>query len=224
MSKKHVSKNEVTPIVIGLVVSIIVIIACGKVLISEVNSDKSSNNEITSSVNSIPQEVTSITEDEIVISSDTTEISFEETKETEKIFDNSLVSAKEVLGISGLEIEKKFAPEYENFGRVSGGYTIGDDSVYPYLQIVVTIDENNNVADVPVTHIRVLPNGRIDDSIFVGMTYNELKEVLGDKIQPIESDEENCMFAAIMTDSYDGTIEFEFSGGKSVKALIMAKQ
>ena len=223
MSKKQSSKNEVTPIVIGLVVAIVIIIVCGKVLITRVNNDESSNNEITSSVNSILNDVTSIAQSQIIITEQQTQATQEEV-ELEKIYDNSLVSAKDILGMSGMEIEKKFAPEYGNLGYVDGGYTIADDSVYSFLQIVVTIDEDNNIADVPVTYIRVLPYGKIDDGVFVGMTYYELKEVLGDKIEPIESDEENCMYAAITSDSYEGTIEFEFSGGKSIKALIMAKQ
>ena len=224
MSKKQSSKSEVTPIVIGLVVAIIIIIVCGKVLITRVNNDESSNKEITSSVKSILNEVTSIAQNQVIITEQQTQVTQEETKSEQTIFDDSLVSAKEILGMSGMKIEKESAPKYDNLGYVDGGYTIADDSVYPFLQIVVTIDENNNIADVPVTYIRVLPDGKIDDGVFVGMTYYELKEVLGDKIEPIESDEENCMYAAIRMDSYEGTIEFEYSGGKSVKALIMIKQ
>lgn len=225
MSKKQsVEKSQVMPIIIGLVIALITIVVCGKILISQINSDKSSKNEVTSSVNSIPQEVTSIEKDEIVITTPETTTTSQETEVTEKAFDNKLVSAQQCLGMSGTVLEKKFLPEYDNFGYINGGYTISDDSVYPFLQFVVTIDENNKVTDTPISNIIVLPGGKIDEGMFVGMTYAQLKEIVGDKIEPIESDEENCMYAGIDMDSYTATIEFEFSGGKSVKANVGVKQ
>lgn len=223
MSKKQAEKNQITSIIVGLIVAIAIIVICGKALITEVNSDKGNDNEITSSVNSIQSEIDSITQEEINITEVQTDNTEEEILVTQNTYDNNLVSAKDCLGMSGTEIKNKLSPDYEDLGVIDGGYTIADNSVYPNLQFIVNVDENNEILDTPITNIVALESAKIDDNLFVGMNYYELKKVLGDKIKPIESDEENCMFALIEQDDYTATVEFEYSGGKSIKALIKAK-
>lgn len=221
MTKRRKKNNQTGPVMLGLLISLIVIIGCGLFLVRQIKSDDIKSDTVTSSINSLPAtsantESTSETQASVIVIT-------EETTEPPERFDSNLIEATSLILSDAKEMETKFGDKYDNYGYIDGGYTIGDDEVYPHLQFVVDIDENNEIMSTPIRYIIVNKGGRVKDNIYVGMTYEELKEIYGQHIVPIEETSEGCMFAYCEYDNYTVTFEFEFCGGNSVSAKIIAK-
>jgi hypothetical protein len=130
--------------------------------------------------------------------------------------------ASSLIGLTSSQIAEKLG-DYSDYGFVNGGFTIYNYDIIPNMDFAVAVDDDFKILDENIQGINVLSDGKITAEITVGMTFEQMKSVLGEKLQPIEQSEESCMYAIINGDGFTATIEFEYSGGKSVSAMVMLK-
>jgi len=154
----------------------------------------------------------------------------EEMQGVVRVQDNSVEEVKvsqktamEYMSYTAFQLLEEFNNVYTDYGYINGGYTIANNSVCPYFMFSVQAD-GNTILDKKMVAITVNPGGKVFDNIAVGMTFKEIKNVLGNKIVPAQQTEENCTVAYIEMPHYTVTFEFESAGGKSINAMILMKQ
>lgn len=220
MAKKKSNQLKIIYLSVAIVVALVAIIACMIILLDKdddsppvsgtINASQSDSSEIGNIPNNDDSgEITSGDSSSSDSQDDNSEIITVVTKPASEMIDYKSNTLIDLLG-----------GNYSTYGFINGGYTIYNYDVIKSMDFIVAVDEDEKILDEYLSAIIVHSGGNITDRIAVGMTYSEMKELLGDKIQPIEQEEDSAMFAIFMGDNYSATIQFEYSGGKSIQANI----
>ena len=130
--------------------------------------------------------------------------------------------AVDYVGYTVLDLMNDFDGKYQSLGFIDGGYTIYNYEVCPFMQFVVPTDGKGNIISGKIQAIMVTKGGRLIKDVVVGMTYNEMKNILGNQIHK-SIPEENSLSAEIESGSYKIMINFEEEGLTSEIALIKPK-
>jgi len=230
MRKKNTHSNQIFTLAIALFLALAVVIISAFILSSKIRSNDN-NFKINSSENSptlsimegdISAQDSSKTDKSVAPKDEKTEID-NSTLKADMAENDRIVSQKaavEYLSYTSYQLIDEFSDVYEDYGYINGGYTIANYDVCPNMKFAVQADEGT-ILDERISAVTVAGTGKVMDDVFIGMTYKEIKAVLGDKLVPIQQDEANCVFAIVEMKNYTVTFEFEFAGGQSVSATIL---
>lgn len=224
-NKKH-EKSQIIILITALIVAFCAIVISSFLIARAIKSNSFSQSTVTTSeklpaFNSDIKAKTEIKQDE----SDTVEGNALDEAPEIKQFAQTDKTAVEFIDYTSNMLLSEFKNVYSTPGYIDGGYTIYNYDVCPDMHFVVKTDGETKILDGKLSAITVTSGGKLMKNVFVGMTYKAIKSVVGDDIKPAEGTSEDCLYAKIdnSKNKYYTIIEFEQSGGKSVKATIYPK-
>ncbi len=229
MAKRKAKQKQVMVLSVVLVIALFVLIVCVFILLNGRTEPeiRNSGGVLTSSQSSesgdSSGDSSSIDDNSFADESSNTDSSSESSSDSSEAVQPITDPASALIGLSSTQLVDRLGGQYSDYGYLNGGYTIYNYDVCPSIDFVIAVDDDLNVLNQPLSAIIVKEGGKVTNDVIVGMTYSQMKTYFGDSIQPIEQDEENCMFAFIDATGYTITVEFEYSGGKSIQANILLK-
>jgi len=227
MRKKNLKNNQIILVIVAIIISLCGVVVSALILSNQIRSKNSTgeNKEFDKSILVEQSQLDEESQTEIdskPVSEESKKADSIVTSKTDMVNVQIKKGADEYIEYSALELIGEFRYIFENYGYVNGGYTIYNNEICPDMTFVVQ-ESGGTILDEKVVAITVTGIGKLSDGVFVGMNYKEIKAILGDKLAPIEQSEENCMFALAEFLNCTATLEFESSGGDSIKAVVMSK-
>lgn len=222
MKKKEAFHHQVLLLSVALVVAVVIIIATAFIIITQIKMKNTSDDlkppEVTQTVaSSVAESKNDLKNEDTALKSslmDTQNDSSKSDKATN-------FGAVEYINCSSGQLLELFKAKYESDGYYNGGYVIHNYEVCPYLQFIVTQYEDQ-IVDNKITGIFVNPKGMVLEKVFVGMTYSEIKAIVGNKLSEIVNDTENDNKNATI-DMTTYTIKFIFDKSSGISTLAILK-
>ena len=218
MKTNRKDRHQFTILIVGLVVAFIIIIVTAFFIAKAIINDKFTGDDNPQNA-SVPEysQIESSQQDSSVLDSSSEE-------DSSVIDTNTVKPAVDYVKYTTQQLISEWDKVYKNEGYNDGGLAIRNEKLCPYFFFIVPDDGSANVKDGAVQSIVVTEGGIVTADIKVGMTYAEIKEKVGAKIQPADGNSEKDSSQAIITgDNYTATIIFSGAGQKSIRAIVKAK-
>lgn len=218
MKTNKKDRHQFTILIIGLIIAFIIIIITAFFIAKAIKNDKFTGDEN-------PQNASVPEYSQIESSQQDSSVTDSSSEEDSSVIDtNTGKPAVDYVKYTTQQLIAEWDKVYKNEGYNDGGLAIRNERLCPYFFFIVPDDGNANVKDGAVQSIVVTEGGMVTSDIKVGMTYAEIKEKIGVKIQPADSNSEKESSQALITgDNYTATIIFNGAGQKSIRAIVKAK-